>query len=200
MLDGRPVWLAASTHPGEEDAAASVHRRLRERHPQILTIIVPRHPARAAEIMKTLHAGGLTVVRRSDDPARLDAEIYLADTMGELGLFYRLSPIAFVGGSLAAHGGHNPLEAAQLGCAVLYGPDMTNFQAVAEALEAQGGARRCADIDALGHTVGLLLTDEAARGAQSAAAKAVAEANRSVVDRVYAALVPHLDRIGEKTR
>jgi 3-deoxy-D-manno-octulosonic-acid transferase len=195
-LDGRPLWLAASTHPGEEDAAATVHRRLKDRHPALLTIIVPRHPARATEIADTLRADGLTVMRRSENPILTGgAEIYLADTMGELGLFYRLAPIAFVGGSLSPHGGHNPLEPAQLGCAVLYGPDMTNFQTVADALEQQGGARRCADTEALAHAVNMLLNDETTRHAQIAAAKEVADANRSVVDRVYAVLTPYLDRI-----
>lgn len=200
-FQGRPLWLAASTHPGEEVAAASVHRHLKDRYPDILSIIVPRHPARAAEIAETLRAHGLTVMRRSEKPALSGGtEIYLADTMGELGLFYRLAPIAFVGGSLSPHGGHNPLEPAQLGCAILYGPDMTNFQTVADTLERHGGARRCADTDDLAQTVELLLTNATTRQAQVAAAKEIAEANRSVVDQVYAILTPHLDRMKERAQ
>lgn len=191
----RPLWLAASTHPGEESIAADLHHTLKSRHPNLLTVIVPRHPARGAEIARALREQGLAVIQRSEGAAMTDGEdIYLADTMGELGLFYRLAPVAFVGGSMAQHGGHNPLEPAQLGCAVLYGPDMTNFQTVADVLEHKRGAVRCADAGALARAVDALLTDTARREAQADAAKSVADENRDVVDRVYTILAPYLDR------
>ncbi|HZB92546.1 MAG TPA: 3-deoxy-D-manno-octulosonic acid transferase, partial [Stellaceae bacterium] len=119
---GRPLWLAASTHDGEEEAAAEAHRLLRQRWPDLLTLVVPRHPARAAAVAQMLRSRGLSVARRSlADTITPETDIYLGDTLGELGLFYRLAGIAFIGGSLVPMGGHNPLEAALLDCAILHG-------------------------------------------------------------------------------
>jgi 3-deoxy-D-manno-octulosonic-acid transferase len=113
-VDDRPLWLAASTHDGEETMAADVHRRLAG-HRRLLTIIVPRHATRGPAIAAALGAQGLRVARRgAGEPLDATTEVYVADTIGELGLFYRLAEIAFVGGSLVPHGGHNPLEPAQL--------------------------------------------------------------------------------------
>src|SRR5262249_51647475 len=139
QIGTRPRWLAASTHPAEEAVAAAVHRRLAPRHSGLLTMIAPRHPIRGAEIAAMLTKMGLRVARRSTGGAiTADLDIYLADTMGELGLFYRLAGIAFVGGSLVGRGGHNPFEPARLDCAVLHGPDMTNCIGMAGALAAAG--------------------------------------------------------------
>ena len=111
----RPLWLAASTHTGEEEIAAHVHRQVAADHPDLLTIIVPRHPARGDAIHATLAARGLRVARRRrGEPITDQTDVYLADTMGELGLFYRLAGIAFVGGSLVAKGGHNPFESGRI--------------------------------------------------------------------------------------
>lgn len=129
---GRRTWVYASTHAGEEVMAGRLHGILKNNWPELLTILVPRHPARGAEIEASLKAEGLKTHRRSEggtesiDPA---TDIYIADTMGELGLFYRLAPIACIGRtfSLDGGGGHNPLEAAQLGCAVLHGPKVQNL-------------------------------------------------------------------------
>jgi 3-deoxy-D-manno-octulosonic-acid transferase len=133
----RPLWLAASTHDGEEAVAAEAHRALAEVLPELLTVVVPRHPARGEAIAGAVRAAGLALARRS--AGRLPeagTPVYLADTMGEMGVFLRLAPIVFVGGSLVPHGGHNPIEAAQLGSAILYGPHMTNFPEIARELEA----------------------------------------------------------------
>jgi 3-deoxy-D-manno-octulosonic-acid transferase len=160
LLHGRPVWLAASTHPGEEAAAAAVHAALAARHPGLLTIVVPRHPERGAEIEAVFP--GVPVARRgagADPPTA--AGVWIADTLAELGLFYRLSGLAFVGGSLVAHGGQNPLEPARLGAAVAVGPHAGNFADVVAALEAAGGLTRVADASALARWVDALLRDPA---------------------------------------
>ncbi len=193
-LRDRRRLLFASTHEGEERIAGALHRRLRPTHPTLLTIIVPRHPARAESIAQMLGAAGLGVRRRSlgEMPDKTD-DIYLADTMGELGLFYRLADLAVIGGSFIRHGGHNPLEAAQLDCAVLYGPDMTNFQAIADELTVASAAVACADEAALESTAARLLGDEQARAALAHAARAVADAHRDVVDRIVERLAPYLD-------
>ena len=193
-VSGRMIWLAASTHPGEEAIVADVHERLRQHHPNLLTIIVPRHPARAADIATTLRGRNLRVGQRSaGDSIDAEVDIYLADTLGELGLFYRLAGVTLVGGTFAQHGGHNPLEPAQLGCAILHGPDMANHQAVADELDAARGARRCVDAESLADAVDRLLSNDDERAAQAAAAKSVADAHTGVLERLGALIVPYLD-------
>ena len=200
-LRDRMVLLFASTHEGEERIAGALHRTLRRGHPTLLTVIVPRHPVRASDIARALDAQGLRVRRRSlKESVSPGDDVYLADTMGELGLFYRLADLAVIGGSFVPHGGHNPLEAAQLDCAVLYGPDMANFQAVADELGRANAAIACADEAALEAAVGRLLGDDEARTALAKAAKAVADAHRDVVDRVVERLRPHLDRLASRSR
>jgi 3-deoxy-D-manno-octulosonic-acid transferase len=195
----RKVLLFASTHDGEERLAGVLHRTLRPRHPSLLTVVVPRHPARAESIAADLAAQGLRVKWRSRGEAvENGVDAYLADTMGELGLFYRLAALAVIGGSFVPHGGHNPLEAAQLDCAVLYGPDMSNFQAVADELASKTAAVSCTDAAALEAAVDRLLRDESERTALARAAKAVADAHRDVVDRVVARLAPQLEALSRR--
>ena len=129
-MDGRPCWLAASTHSGEEKIVAYVHTELKKKYKSVLTILAPRHPAREPEITSMLMKQNcLTVAHRSkgDTPSR-ETDIYLVDTLGELGLFFRLSDIVFMGKSMVPLGGQNPLEALKLGCAVIHGPHMTIFK------------------------------------------------------------------------
>ncbi len=133
-LGQRPVWVAASTHPGEESLIAEVHRQTSSRCFGLLTIIVPRHPERGPEIAGVLRAQGLRVELRSQGRGLESEEIYIADSFGDLGTWYRLSRVVFVGGSLVPHGGHNPIEPARLGCAVAAGPHMSNFREVADLL------------------------------------------------------------------
>jgi 3-deoxy-D-manno-octulosonic-acid transferase len=196
LIAGRPVWLAASTHEGEELAVAEAHRRLRQRFPTLLTLLAPRHPARAAAIASMLAADGMRVTRRSSGLLLApDTEIHLIDTLGELGLFYRLAPIVLVAGSLGVPGtigGHNPLEAAQLGCAVIFGSDTANCTASSDALERAGAARRLADSAALNDVVAELMGDPAAVERMGEAGRAVAEASRAVIDRALARLEPLL--------
>jgi 3-deoxy-D-manno-octulosonic-acid transferase len=139
----RPLFLAASTHPGEEELVLEASGRVRQSRSDLLTVIVPRHPHRGAEIEVLARARGFSVSRRArgEFPGS-GTEIYLADTMGELGLFYRAAPFAFLGGSLVPHGGQNPLEAARLHTAIITGPYTQNFEgAFLMLLEAQGQGR-----------------------------------------------------------
>lgn len=156
----RPVFLAASTHPGEEDIIARVHNRLKNALPEILTIIVPRHPERGAALGEMMVAQGITVARRSAGELVSDATgIYIADTIGELGLFYSLAPVAFIGGSLIPHGGQNPLEAIKLGSGVLSGPHVFNFAETYRALAQENGFKSVSGEDDLFSSAVELFTD-----------------------------------------
>ena len=163
-LAGRPVWLAASTHPGEEEPILAAHMALAAQHPRLLTIIAPRHPERGADVAAL--AGAVASTRRAlgEDPPDT-AGVWVADTLGELGLLYRLAQTVFVGGSLVPHGGQNPLEPARLGCAVAIGPHTHNFAAVVEELAAAGALTPLADAAALVAWVDALLADTARRAA-----------------------------------
>jgi 3-deoxy-D-manno-octulosonic-acid transferase len=198
-IGDRPLWLAASTHAGEEEIAAKIHRRLKLRHPGLLTIIAPRHPARGEAIAAAIAADGLTLARRSRGEAiAAGTDIYLADTLGEMGLFYRIAEIVFVGGSLAPVGGHNPVEPALLGCAILHGPDMTNCAAMAQALRDAGGALPVAGAVELSMAVDRLLGDPDERQRRAAAAAAVAARDNGVLDRILERLGPWLDRLAPR--
>jgi 3-deoxy-D-manno-octulosonic-acid transferase len=195
-IGARPVWLAASTHAGEEEAVIAAHRRIAARLPDLLTLLVPRHARRGDEVAALLEASALPFAQRSggDMPAPGTA-IYLADTMGELGLFYRLAPVAFVGASLVPKGGQNPLEAAQLGCALAFGPHMTNCRDIADAMIAAGAGVEVRDPYALAARVLALLQDDTARRKAGEAARAVAAQGRGATERVLAALQPIVSRL-----
>ncbi|WP_336739243.1 lipid IV(A) 3-deoxy-D-manno-octulosonic acid transferase [Aureimonas altamirensis] len=189
----RPTFAAVSTHAGEEAIIADVHRKVSERLPRLMTIIVPRHVERAPEIVKELTGKGLRVARRSlgemPDPT---TDIYLGDTVGEMGLYLRLTEVAFVGRSLAGEGGQNPLEAAMLGTAVLSGRYVQNFRDIYQRLIKNGGARIVKDGEQLAEEVELLLTDAEARAAMSAAGKASVHEMRGALSRTMQALEPFL--------
>ena len=172
MISTRPVWIAASTHPGEEAAAVSAHAALKARFPDLLTLIAPRHPARGADAAARAAEAGLRSARRSaGGRPHPGIDVYVADTVGELGLFYRLSPVAFLGGSLVTRGGQNPIEPLRLDAAVLHGPHIQNFAEVYRALDAAGGALAVSDGGELAASLGDLL-------AEPARARAVAEAGQ----------------------
>ncbi len=196
-LTGRLVWLLASSHPGEDEIAATVHAALAPALPGLLTVVVPRHAHRGEAIAELMRARGLAVARRSAGglPGYEDA-VYVADTMGELGLFYRAAPVVCMGGSFVPHGGQNPVEPALLGCAVLYGPHMFNFGEITHKLEAAGGALPVADGPALTEAARQLLTDDRARARIVAGAARVTEDNRRIVDRALGALAPVLGAAG----
>jgi len=195
----RPLWLAASTHPGEEAMVAAAHRHAAgilaaQGGPGLLTILVPRHPQRGSEIAAMIEASGLRVARRSaGDRITAESDIYLADTTGELGLFYRLSPLAFIGGSLVPRGGQNMLEAAQLGCAILHGPHVENFRMIADDLAAAGATRMVENGEGLAGAVAHLLSRPAELRAMAAAAGEAAHIKAGVLDDVVRALAPLLD-------
>ena len=192
-VQGRPVIVAASTHPGEEEFILDAHRRLASYFPSLLSIIVPRHPERGANLAQIVNAHGLRVTLRSKDrlPSQ-ETDIYVADTLGELGLFYRLSPIVFVGGSLVNHGGQNPIEAIKLGAAVLHGPHVGNFDDIYRALDGAGGARLAGDGEALVKLMGGWLDDRQAQQRASAAGHVVVERLGGALDKTMAALEPYL--------
>jgi 3-deoxy-D-manno-octulosonic-acid transferase len=190
---GRPIVVAASTHPGEEDILMEAQRTLAGSFPQLLTVIVPRHPDRGPAIARTIMAAGLGAALRSRQELPTAAtDIYVADTLGELGLFYRLASIVFMGGSLVKHGGQNPIEAVKLGAAIVHGPHVFNFTDVYQALDQAGGARSAENEEALVKQVGQLLSDPAAREKLVAASANVIGQLGGALDRTFAALEPYL--------
>jgi 3-deoxy-D-manno-octulosonic-acid transferase len=190
---GRPIVVAASTHPGEEELLVQAHRALVGFFPSLLTVIVPRHPDRGEAIARMVAASGLHVALRSREELPIaTTDIYIADTMGELGLFYRLAPIVFMGGSLVEHGGQNPIEAVKLGASIVHGPHLFNFTDVYDALDRAGGARRADTQEALVKQLGQLLADPKAREASLAASEYVVQQLGGALDRTLAALEPYL--------
>lgn len=156
-LAGRPVWVAASTHPGEEDLVVTAHQRLVTRVPGLLTILAPRHPDRGAEL-----GARLVLPRRSQGDGPPAEGVWLADTLGEMGLWYRLGPIVFIGRSLLPPGGgQNPLEPARLGCAVLSGPHTGNFTEHVAALSGAEAMRVVGDVEGLVAAVAALFANPA---------------------------------------
>jgi 3-deoxy-D-manno-octulosonic-acid transferase len=190
---GRPIIVAASTHPGEEELWLETHRTLAEFFPSLLSVVVPRHPDRGEAIARGIAASGLHAALRSrEELPTATTDIYVADTMGELGLFYRLSPIVFMGGSLVPHGGQNPIEAVKLGASIVHGPHVFNFTDVYQALDGAGGARQADTQEALVKQLGQLLADPAARQSSVDAAERVVERLGGALDRTLAALEPYL--------
>ena len=194
----RPVWLAASTHPGEEAMAGEVHRALARRFPDLLTIVVPRHAGRGAEIAAALAATGAGIgLRSKGDAIEPGTGIYVADTMGETGLFFRLAPVVFVGKSMAGAarqtgGGQNPIEPAKLGSAILHGPHVANFEEVYAALDAAQGAAVVGDAGTLARVLELLLGDAALMRKMARNAHDTVSAVGGATDRIMQALEPYI--------
>jgi 3-deoxy-D-manno-octulosonic-acid transferase len=186
IIGNRPCWLAASVHPEEIEDVTSVQRYLTVQSPDYLTIIVPRHPERGVAWADAYFDQSDVRLRSAGDWP--DSKVYIADTLGELGLFYRLAPISFVGGSFAPIGGHNPLEPARLGSAILFGPYQENFREVSHALRSAGGAHMVADFSELARAIVALHKDQAMRMTMVQAAARVAAAETSVLDHVQRAI------------
>lgn len=201
MLGARPVWAAVSTHPGEEEAAADVHRMLRRRHADLLTIIVPRHPERAPAIKAALCEKGLQVASRSDNEAiTAQTDILLGDTIGEMGLYLRLTEIAFMGRSLTVEGGQNPIEPAMLGTAVLSGANVQNFRDSYARLLERGGARLVRDTQMLAGAVNFLINNAPMRSAMIAAGRRAVHDMSGALSRTLEALEPFVHPLIVKSR
>ncbi|MDG1287342.1 MAG: 3-deoxy-D-manno-octulosonic acid transferase [Rickettsiales bacterium] len=193
---GRPLWLAASTHAGEETMAGNVHRILREIHEDLLTIIVPRHNTRGENIATELRAMGLKVACRSKkDPITSETDIYLADSMGELGIFYRIAGIVFIGGSLIPHGGQNPLEAARLDCAIILGPHMDNFPAITADFIRNDACMRARNEAELCEAVEELLHNHDTQETLAEAANETVKREGGAVEKIITELSPALEAL-----
>ena len=189
----RPVIAAASTHPGEEALVIDTHVRLRSSFPGLITILAPRHPERGPGILDLARLAGLSAaIRSSGQIPERGTDVYVADTIGELGLVYRLAPIVFIGGSLVRHGGQNPIEAAKLGAAILHGPHVWNFSEIYAALDEAHGAAQVTDVGKLTVRFGAWLTDTAERTRVSEAALRTVERLGGALERTLGALEPYL--------
>jgi 3-deoxy-D-manno-octulosonic-acid transferase len=192
-LSARPLFLAASTHPGEDEIVAAVHKAVKADHPDLLTIIVPRHPERGAAVAAMAGELGLATRLRSrgETPER-DTDIYVSDTIGELGLYYSLAPFALIGGSLIPHGGQNPIEAVKLGSGVITGPGWHNFPEVYKVLGRKHGCRFVTGAEDLAAVVRELLSDPETLAAMRANAEAAIAESGGALRRTLDALEPFL--------
>lgn len=192
MIGNRMVWLAASTHEGEEEEIIAAHMKIKEKNYTVLTIIVPRHPQRGYDIRESIPPGIHSALRSDGEKIFDDTDIYIADTMGELGLFYRLAPIVFIGGSLVPIGGHNPIEPANLESSIICGPHMENFAEIVTEFEAAGAITRAYDSKDLAFKVFELWQNPQKRTAMSRLAmkyvRSKSEILNSVIDEIEALL------------
>ncbi len=195
-LTRRPVWTACSTHPGEEEHILDAHVELAAKHPGLLTIIAPRHPDRRDEVVALAAERGLeTRLRTEAGRVTPSTQVFILDTIGELGLALRLAPVVFMGGSLVPHQGQNPIEPAKLGRVVLHGPYVANFSEVYEALDAGGGAERVGGTPDLVRMVDRFLASPASATNRGEAARAAIRPFEGAVERTLAALAPILQRM-----
>ena len=185
---GRPVWIGASTHEGEDELLLEAHERLLQRVPGALLVLVPRHPERFEGVFSMIQGRGLSAARRSvrDDPA--DASAYLADTMGELLMLLGVADVVFMGGSLIERGGHNPLEAAAWSLPVLTGPHVFNFASVFAQLSENNGAQEVRTVSEIVSALSALLLHEDARYSMGRNANAVVAANRGALEKLVAGI------------
>jgi 3-deoxy-D-manno-octulosonic-acid transferase len=200
-LYGRPVLAAASTHPSEEEIVIKAHCRLKANFPALITLIAPRHPERGPEIAAIADSFGLKTALRSAgrNPERA-TEIYVCDTVGELGIVFRVAPVVFMGGSLIAHGGQNPIEAIKLGAAILHGPSVSNFAEIYAALDGARGAYLVADSELLAQCAGAWLSDAEARARVVAAGQKAVTALGGALERTLSALDPYLIQLRLENR
>lgn len=195
-IKGRPLWLYASTHDGEETMACRLHTALKEEHPSLLTIIVPRHPNRRDDIEQNCKIMGLNIALRGENKnmPKPDTDIYIADTLGELGLFYRLSPIAMIGRSFSndGGGGHNPIEAAQLDCAVLTGPNVQYQKQIFDDMMKSNAAQQVQTEEEFLDTLKKLLGNTDHHKTMTENATQYADRKSNIIDIVMENLTPHL--------
>ena len=192
----RGIWIAASTHDGEETQVLDAFEQVLDGLPGSLLVLVPRHPERFREVAAHVRRRGFDFVMRSRRPADCSgAQVFIGDTMGELPLFYAAADVAFVGGTLVERGGHNMLEPAALGLPVLFGPHVFNFAEISRRLLEAGGARTVGDSDTLGRTVIEYLRDADLRHSTGAKGRAFVESNRGAGDRVLRMISPYLEPV-----
>lgn len=193
----RRVWVAGSTREGEEELVLKAHARLAARDPSVLLVLVPRHPERFASVARLCRRRGFNVVRRTETDGALapDTGVYLADTMGELPLFYAAADVAFVGGSLVETGGHNVLEPCALGVPVVFGPHMYNFVEISRMTLERGAGVQVADAAELADTVERFLHDANLRFRVGEAGRRMVEENRGSLRRTMDAIRPLLPEI-----
>lgn len=182
----RPIWVAGSTHPGEESILLDAHAALRERHPDALLVLAPRHPQRFDAVAADLDARGVQYVRRSREQSPASAAVMLVDTVGELQRFYAAGDIAFVGGTLIELGGHNLLEPAALGLPVLCGPHTFNSPDIARQLAQAGALQVASDAQVLSRILERLIAEPAQRQQMGRCGREVIESNRGACDRLVA--------------
>ena len=194
-LGDRPVWAACSTHPGEERDVLAAHQALLKNHPGLCLILAPRHPERRAEVETLIAETGLDFTTRSVGGLP-QAQVYLADTLGELGIWYTCAPFVFLGGSLKPIGGHNPFEPAHAGAAILSGTHVTNFADTFARLDAAGGVKMVADTGDLAATAGHWLASPDALNKAREAAKDFAGKQSGALDDIAAQLIEHLEISG----
>jgi 3-deoxy-D-manno-octulosonic-acid transferase len=192
LFGKRPVWIAASTHEGEEQLVLDVHETLRSQREDVLLVLVPRHPERFAAVRELVKRRGFDVVARTESRPVGDAEVFLCDTMGEVPLFYAASDVAFVAGSLAPIGGHNLLEPAALGVPVVTGPHNFNAQDIADLFIQKGACRRVSDPQELAVTVSELLANPDEAGRLGRAGQRLLDENRGALERLLVLLEPLL--------
>ena len=191
-LGHRPVWVASSTHEGEEAAVLAAHSTLLQSLPDLCLILAPRHPERGDDVAALIADAGLSATRRTHGDAP-GAQVFLADTMGELGAWYALTDLVFLGGSLRPIGGHNPFEVAHAGAIVLAGPHVPAFAETYAEMNAAGAAITVADEAALTASLDSLLTDDTRREAAGAASKAFANRQTNTLDQIAARLIQALE-------
>ena len=200
QIRDRKTWAAISTFEGEENAAGIVHRALKERT-GLLTVIVPRHPERCDAIETMLTSKGLTVARRTrNDPITPETDIFLGDTIGEMGLYLRLTEVAFVGRSLFAEGGQNPLEPAMLGCAILSGGNVQNFRDTYQMLAKNGSAKIIRDVEMLAKGVNYLLVNDEVRRKMIDAGLETVHEMRGALSATIRGLEPYINPLTVKAR
>lgn len=193
-INGRTVWLAASTHPGEEEVILKAHSIARRSFPELMLILAPRHPERGDELAVKFRGSGYTVAQRSKGQEISNrTDIYLADTIGEMGLWYRLAPVSFIGGSFVPIGGHNPFEPAALGSAILHGPQVYNFTEAYERLTEANACIHVTDGQDLAHILETTLEPERAALLATAAWEASSD-GADVTDKVLHTLSDYLPK------
>ncbi len=191
VMGERPVWIAASTHDGEEELVLQAHRQLLAKHPNLLLILVPRHPQRFPAVRSLIEKSEFEyVARTSGDACKASTSVYFGDTMGEVTLFYAASDIAFVAGSLTPIGGHNMLEPAALGVPVLTGPYVFNAQEIADRFVAEEACRMVQDTDGLVAEVDRLLRHPNEARALGENGRQILEKNRGALLRLLGLIEP----------